>query len=231
MASPFICQSTFLYFVVFPSFSLFWSFIFVLHSKLLPSFWSTLAKHISFSIINISQIIFMPANICTVCNLHMLNDNKSYLPSSRWNLRFTSFPSPAGMALTKLPLDRNNSVMTSLFPPKESLVVTSRLWTGNSRTFFYGVGAADKAVLNKVHGKKPIWYVSLDVCPIHTQLLQENGPLNRRKMPRPSIKHNQGFQIAKQLIAIVTLVEGPWHGSTKTIGPLPWTVRSWDRKR
>ncbi len=53
--------------------------------------------------------------------------------------RFTSFPSPAGMSLTKLPLGRNNLVMTSLFPPRESLVVTSRLGTGNSRTFFYGV--------------------------------------------------------------------------------------------
>ncbi len=50
--------------------------------------------------------------------------------------RFTSFPSPAGMSLTKLPLGRNNSVMTSLFTPRESLVVTSRLGTGNSRTFF-----------------------------------------------------------------------------------------------
>jgi hypothetical protein len=55
--------------------------------------------------------------------------------------RFTSFPSPAGMSLTKLPLGRNDSVMTSLFPPKESLVVTSRLGTGNSRTFFYGVAS------------------------------------------------------------------------------------------
>ncbi len=53
--------------------------------------------------------------------------------------RFTSFPSPAGMSLTKLPLGRNISVMTLLFPPRESLVVTSRLGTGNSRTFFYGV--------------------------------------------------------------------------------------------
>jgi hypothetical protein len=55
--------------------------------------------------------------------------------------RFTSFPSPDGMSLTKLPQGRNNSVMTSLFPPRESLVVTSRLGTGNSRTFFYGVTA------------------------------------------------------------------------------------------
>jgi hypothetical protein len=53
--------------------------------------------------------------------------------------RFTGFPSPAGMSLTKLPLGRYNSVMTSLFPPRESLVVTSRPGTGNSRTFFYGV--------------------------------------------------------------------------------------------
>ncbi len=40
------------------------------------------------------------------------------------------------MSQTKLPLGRNNSVMTSLCPPMESLVVTSRLCTGNSRTFF-----------------------------------------------------------------------------------------------
>ncbi len=50
--------------------------------------------------------------------------------------RFTSFRSPAGMSLTKLSLGRNNSVMTSLFPPRECLVVTYRLGTGNSRTFF-----------------------------------------------------------------------------------------------
>jgi hypothetical protein len=50
--------------------------------------------------------------------------------------RFTSFPSPAGMSLTKLPLGRNNSVIASLFPPRESLVETSRLGTGNLRTFF-----------------------------------------------------------------------------------------------
>ncbi len=61
--------------------------------------------------------------------------------------RFTSFPSPAGMSLTKLPLGRNNSVMTSLFPPRESLVVTSRLGTGNSRTFFYGVDPLDNWVI------------------------------------------------------------------------------------
>ncbi len=57
-------------------------------------------------------------------------------PSLHRKKRFTCFPSPAGMSLTKLPLGRNNSVMTSLFPPRESLVVTSRLGTGNSRTFF-----------------------------------------------------------------------------------------------
>jgi hypothetical protein len=58
--------------------------------------------------------------------------------------RFTSFPSPVGMSLTILPLGRNNSVMTSLFPPTESLVVTSRLGTGNSGTFFYGVDVGRK---------------------------------------------------------------------------------------
>jgi hypothetical protein len=60
---------------------------------------------------------------------------------TRCKKRFTSFPSPAEMSLTKLSLGRNNSVMTSLFPPRESLVVT-----GNSRTFFYGVGAIGRGM-------------------------------------------------------------------------------------
>ncbi len=73
--------------------------------------------------------------------------------------RFTSFPSPAGMSLTKLPLGRNNSGMTSLFPPRETLVVTSRLGTGNSRTFFYGACVAcasvfDLTEVTKGHGKR-----------------------------------------------------------------------------
>jgi hypothetical protein len=55
---------------------------------------------------------------------------------------FTSFPSPAGISLIKLPLGRNNSVMTSLFPPRESLVVTSWLGTGTRDPFFlYSVEA------------------------------------------------------------------------------------------
>ncbi len=70
--------------------------------------------------------------------------------------RFTSFPSSAGMSLTKLPVGRINSVMTSLFPPRESLVVTSRLGTRNFRTFFFrckiltilkGTGSTDKYFL------------------------------------------------------------------------------------
>jgi hypothetical protein len=35
---------------------------------------------------------------------------------------FSIFPSPAGMSLTKLSLGENNFFMTSLFPPRESLV-------------------------------------------------------------------------------------------------------------
>ncbi len=50
--------------------------------------------------------------------------------------RFTRVPSPAGISLTKLPLGRNNLVMTSLFPPRESLVVTSRLGDGKLANLF-----------------------------------------------------------------------------------------------
>ncbi len=60
--------------------------------------------------------------------------------------RSTSFPSPAGMSLTKLPLGRNNSVMTSIIPPRESLVVTSRLGTGNLRNFFLQCTPCDSRI-------------------------------------------------------------------------------------
>jgi hypothetical protein len=80
--------------------------------------------------------------------------------------RFTSFPSPAGMSLTKLPLGRNNSVMTLLFLPRESLVVTSRLGTGNFRTFFL---RCILLVLPRIHQLLDFWMfflmqtVSLDL--------------------------------------------------------------------
>jgi hypothetical protein len=77
----------------------------------------------------IGSIPFANPSVKYWCNAKLLHRKK----------RFTSFPSPAGMSLTKLLLGSNNSVMTSLFAPRESLVVTSRLGTGNSRTFFYGV--------------------------------------------------------------------------------------------
>jgi hypothetical protein len=43
------------------------------------------------------------------------------------------------MSLTNRPLGSNNSVMTSLFPPRESLVVTSRQGPETREPFFYGV--------------------------------------------------------------------------------------------
>jgi hypothetical protein len=84
-----------------------------------------------------------------------------YMPPHR-KKRFTSFPSPAGMSLTKLPLGRNNSVMTSLFPPRESLVVTSWLGTGNSRTFFYGVPC--RAVSSAVAAAAQLRAVGISSC-------------------------------------------------------------------
>ncbi len=80
--------------------------------------------------------------------------------------RFTTFPSPASMSLTKLPLGRTNSVMTSLFPPRESLVMTSQLGTGNSRTFFlrctWGLYVQNKGlhILNTVLANLS-WYSTL----------------------------------------------------------------------
>ncbi len=72
--------------------------------------------------------------------------NKQYIHCKK---RFTSFPSPAGMSLTKLPLGRNNSVMTSLFPPRESLVVTNPAGDGKLAILFFTVQKQKENFTNK----------------------------------------------------------------------------------
>jgi hypothetical protein len=55
---------------------------------------------------------------------------------------FSIFPSPARFSLTKLSLGGNNFYMTSLFPPRESLVSdipAGESGTGILKIFFYGV--------------------------------------------------------------------------------------------
>ncbi len=59
--------------------------------------------------------------------------------------RLTSFPSSAGMSLTKLPLGRNNSVMTSLFPPRESLLWHPG-WGRETREPFFTVYSTDRNI-------------------------------------------------------------------------------------
>ncbi len=49
---------------------------------------------------------------------------------------FSIFPSPAGVSLTKLSLGGNNLYMTSLFPPRESLVSDIPAGNGNIEKLF-----------------------------------------------------------------------------------------------
>jgi hypothetical protein len=58
--------------------------------------------------------------------IHLIHHKKS----------FSIFPSPAGMSLTKLFLGGNNLYMTSLFPPKESLVSDIPAGDGNIEKLF-----------------------------------------------------------------------------------------------
>jgi hypothetical protein len=53
--------------------------------------------------------------------------------------RFSIFPSPAGMSLTKLSLGGNNLYMTSLFPPRDSLVSDIPAGDGNIKKLFFTV--------------------------------------------------------------------------------------------
>jgi hypothetical protein len=52
---------------------------------------------------------------------------------------FSIFPSLAGISLTKLSMGGNNLYMTSLFPPRESLVSDIPAGDGNIGKLFYGV--------------------------------------------------------------------------------------------
>ncbi len=49
---------------------------------------------------------------------------------------FSIFPSPAGMSFTKLSLGGNNLYMTSLFPPRKSLVIDIPAGDGNIKKLF-----------------------------------------------------------------------------------------------
>ncbi len=53
---------------------------------------------------------------------------------------FSIFPSPAGMSLTKLSLGGNNLYMTSLFPPRKSLVIDIPAGDGNIKKLFLQCG-------------------------------------------------------------------------------------------
>jgi hypothetical protein len=58
---------------------------------------------------------------------------------------FSIFLSPAGKSLTKLSLCGNNLYMTSLFPPRESLVSEIPAGDGNiEKLFFYGAFSTHK---------------------------------------------------------------------------------------
>jgi hypothetical protein len=52
---------------------------------------------------------------------------------------FSIFPSPTVMSLTNLSLGGNNLYMTSLFPPRESLVSDIPAGEGNIEKLVYGV--------------------------------------------------------------------------------------------
>ncbi len=56
---------------------------------------------------------------------------------------FSIFPPPAGMSLTKFSPGGNNLLMTSFFPPRESLVsgIPAGVGTGISNSFVYGVSS------------------------------------------------------------------------------------------
>jgi hypothetical protein len=113
--------------------------------------------------------------------------------------RFTSFPSPAGMSLTKLPLGRNNSVITSLFPPRESLVVTFRLGTGNSRTFFLRCGCR----LNDMAKEMKLRIIFCTSCMGYSQI--RGSPLYRELLTaRIQFHHSKSY--VRQISSLILLL-------------------------
>ncbi len=74
---------------------------------------------------------------------------------------FSIFPSPAEMSLTKVSLGGNNLYLTSLFPPRESLVSDIPAGDGNIEKLFYGVcwWLCTRSILNC-----PLFFVIVYVC-------------------------------------------------------------------
>jgi hypothetical protein len=80
---------------------------------------------------------------CTKISLIILISDRAYNGGFLNNMvcihrkkSFSIFLSPAGMSLTKLFLGGNNLYMTSLFPPRESLVSDIAVGNGNIEKLF-----------------------------------------------------------------------------------------------
>ncbi len=75
---------------------------------------------------------------------------------------FSIFPSPAGMSLTKLSLGGNNLYMTSLFPPRKSLVIDIPAGDGNIKKLFLQCSLCFPycALIGVEYGKvRQCWYI------------------------------------------------------------------------
>ncbi len=70
-------------------------------------------------------------------SLQIMMQSWACLYSLHGKKSFSIFPSPTGMSLTKLSLGGNNLYMTSLFPPRVSLLSDIPAGTGISKIFFY----------------------------------------------------------------------------------------------
>jgi hypothetical protein len=67
---------------------------------------------------------------------HFCIDTLVFLPLYTVQKSFSIFPSPAGLSLTRFSLGWNNLYMTSLFPPRESLVSDIPAGDGNLEKLF-----------------------------------------------------------------------------------------------
>ncbi len=88
--------------------------------------------------IEITGGIFVDINVTKIKGI-----SDSFLYGVHCERRFSIFPSPDGMSLTKLSLGGNNAIFSG---PRRVRWVTSRLETGKSRIFFiffYSVPSAD----------------------------------------------------------------------------------------
>jgi hypothetical protein len=118
------------------------------------------------------------------------------------------FPVPSRDVTTKLSLGGNNDVITELFLPGGVWLLTSRLETGNSWTFFYGVKTLELTIASQFrllrHTLDSFHHTTDHINALRPSPLAKRGKLPIRTVPLAFVYCL--FYTFPEIVALITML-------------------------